>query len=154
MRITRFPFLFLFLPHIISRGDVMKKLIFKGVGTAIVTPFTEDGDINYEEFEKILEFQIRNGVNAIIVCGTTGESATLSREEKKTIIFVTHDIEEAVFLADRIVVMMADPGRIKSVVKVPLGDHRDRTGENFLYVRDRIFDLFNMKSDEYIEYYI
>ena len=78
----------------------------------------------------------------------------ISREEKKTIIFVTHDIEEAVFLADRIVVMMADPGRIKSVVKVPLGDHRDRTNENFLYVRDKIFDLFNMKSDSYIEYII
>ena len=71
----------------------------------------------------------------------------ISREEKKTIIFVTHDIEEAVFLADRIVVMMADPGRIKSVVKVPLGDHRDRTSEDFLYVRDKIFELFNMKSD-------
>lgn len=78
----------------------------------------------------------------------------ISHEEKKTIIFVTHDIEEAVFLADRIVVMMADPGRIKSIVKVPLGEHRNRTGENFLYVRDRIFELFNMKTDEYIEYYI
>ena len=78
----------------------------------------------------------------------------ISREEKKTIIFVTHDIEEAVFLADRIVVMMADPGRIKSVVKVPLGSHRDRTGEDFLYVRDKIFELFNMKSDGYIDYYI
>ena len=78
----------------------------------------------------------------------------ISREEKKTIIFVTHDIEEAVFLADRIVVMMADPGRIKSVVKVPLGKHRDRTGRDFLYVRDKIFELFNMKTEEYIEYYI
>lgn len=78
----------------------------------------------------------------------------ISREEKKTIIFVTHDIEEAVYLADRIVVMMADPGRIKSIVKVPLGAHRDRTGEYFLYVRDKIFELFNMKTEEYIEYYI
>ena len=78
----------------------------------------------------------------------------ISREEKKTIVFVTHDIEEAVFLADRIVVMMADPGRIKRVVKVPLGSHRDRTGEDFLYVRDKIFELFNMKSDGYIDYYI
>ena len=78
----------------------------------------------------------------------------ISREEKKTIIFVTHDIEEAVFLADRIVVMMANPGRIKSVVKVPLGSHRYRTAEDFFYVRDKIFELFNMKADTYIEYYI
>ena len=78
----------------------------------------------------------------------------ISREEKKTIIFVTHDIEEAVFLADRIVVMMADPGRIKSIVKVPLGSHRDRTNDDFLYVRDKIFELFNMKVDDYIEYNI
>ena len=78
----------------------------------------------------------------------------ISREEKKTIIFVTHDIEEAVFLADRIVVMMAEPGRIKSVVKVPLGHYRDRTSRDFQYVRDKIFELFNMKTEEYIEYYI
>ena len=78
----------------------------------------------------------------------------ISREEKKTIIFVTHDIEEAVFLADRIVVMMADPGRIKSIVKVPLGSHRDRTNDDFLYVRDKIFELFNMKVNDYIEYNI
>lgn len=78
----------------------------------------------------------------------------IAREEKKTIIFVTHDIGEAVFLADRIVVMMADPGRIKSVVKVPLGNDRDRTDENFRYVHEKIFELFNLKSDGYIEYYI
>lgn len=78
----------------------------------------------------------------------------ISREEKKTIIFVTHDIEEAVFLSDRIVVMMADPGRIKSVVNVPLGSTRDRTSPDFLYVRDKIFELFNMKTEANIEYII
>lgn len=78
----------------------------------------------------------------------------ISREEKKTIIFVTHDIEEAVFLADRIVVMMANPGRIKSVVKVPLSNCRNRTSEDFLYVRDKIFELFNLKADDYIDYII
>lgn len=63
----------------------MKNKLFKGVGTAIVTPFTEDG-INLEEFGKLIENQIENGVKAIIVCGTTGESATMSKEEKQTLI--------------------------------------------------------------------
>ncbi len=60
----------------------MKDIIFEGCGTAIVTPFTEDG-INFEEFGKLIEFQIKNHIDAIIVCGTTGESATMSLEEKK-----------------------------------------------------------------------
>ena len=63
----------------------MKKTIFKGCGTAIATPFTEDG-VNFDEFGKLLEDQIANEVDAIIVCGTTGESATMSEEEKKEVI--------------------------------------------------------------------
>lgn len=78
----------------------------------------------------------------------------ICRNEKKTIIFVTHDIEEAVFLADRIVVMTPNPGKIKSIVTVPLKHHRDRTSGDFLKVRDKIFELFNLKSDDYIEYTI
>ena len=60
----------------------MKKEIFKGCGTAIITPFTENG-VNYEEFEKLVNFQIENGADAIIVCGTTGESATMTDAERK-----------------------------------------------------------------------
>jgi len=60
----------------------MKKIIFKGSGTAIITPFTENG-VNFEEFGKMLEFQIKNGTDAIIVCGTTGESSTMTLEERK-----------------------------------------------------------------------
>ncbi len=60
----------------------MKKVIFKGCGTAIITPFTENG-VNFEEFKKMIEFQIENGVDAIIVCGTTGESSTMTVEERK-----------------------------------------------------------------------
>ena len=63
----------------------MKDIIFEGCGTAIATPFTKDG-VNFEEFGKIIEFQIQNNIDAIIVCGTTGESATMSTEEKKEII--------------------------------------------------------------------
>ena len=60
----------------------MKKILFKGCGTAIATPFTKDG-VNFEEFKKLLEFQIQEGADAIIVCGTTGESSTMTKQEKK-----------------------------------------------------------------------
>lgn len=60
----------------------MKKILFKGCGTAISTPFDENG-VNLKEFEKLIENQIQNKVDAIIVCGTTGESSTMTTEEKK-----------------------------------------------------------------------
>lgn len=60
--------------------------IFKGAGVAIVTPMYEDGAVNYEEFAKLLDFQIENGTDAIIVCGTTGESSTLTHEEHLEVI--------------------------------------------------------------------
>ena len=55
--------------------------IFKGAGVAIVTPFHEDGSINYEAFARLVEEQIAGGTDAIIVCGTTGEASTLTHEE-------------------------------------------------------------------------
>ena len=60
----------------------MKKILFKGCGTAISTPFDENG-VNLKEFEKLIEDQIQNKVDAIIVCGTTGESSTMTTEEKR-----------------------------------------------------------------------
>lgn len=60
----------------------MKKLLFKGCGTAIATPFTKDG-VNFEEFGKLIEDQIRGSIDALIVCGTTGEASTMTTEEKK-----------------------------------------------------------------------
>lgn len=64
----------------------MKNIIFKGVGTAIATPFDAEDNINFDEFKRLVEFQIENGVNAIIVCGTTGEASTMSKEEKQELI--------------------------------------------------------------------
>ncbi len=55
--------------------------IFKGAGVAIVTPMNEDGTVNYKAFERNIDFQVENGTDAIIVCGTTGEASTLSHEE-------------------------------------------------------------------------
>ena len=55
--------------------------IFTGAGVAIVTPMTETGAVNYPKLEELIEYQIANGTDAIIICGTTGESSTLSHEE-------------------------------------------------------------------------
>ena len=55
--------------------------IFKGAGVAIVTPMYEDGKVNFEQLEHIVDWQIENGTDAIIICGTTGESSTLSEPE-------------------------------------------------------------------------
>lgn len=59
-----------------------KPVIFEGSAIAIITPFTEDlKKIDYDKFEKIINYQIENGTDAIVVCGTTGEGSTLSNEE-------------------------------------------------------------------------
>lgn len=67
----------------------MKEQIFTGVGTALVTPFDEDGNILWDEIEKLVEFQLQNGVDCIVACGTTGEAATMTTEEHlETIRFI------------------------------------------------------------------
>lgn len=60
--------------------------VFKGAGVAIVTPMKANGEVNYERFADLIEFQIKNGTDAIIVCGTTGEASTLSHEEHLDVI--------------------------------------------------------------------
>ncbi len=59
----------------------MKKRIFTGSGVAVVTPMYEDGSLNYDELQRLINFQIDNDTDAIIICGTTGESATLTEQE-------------------------------------------------------------------------
>ncbi len=60
--------------------------IFKGAGVALVTPFQDNGDVNYDKLEEILEAQIAGGTDAVIICGTTGESSTMSHEEHLDVI--------------------------------------------------------------------
>jgi NitT/TauT family transport system ATP-binding protein len=82
------------------------------------------------------------------------EISSIWEEQKKTIIFVTHDIEESVFLADRVVIMTPNPGKIKSIIDVPLARKRDRTSLDFLKIRDKIFSEFELKKPDRTEYYI
>lgn len=81
----------------------MKKILFKGCGTAIITPFDDNG-VNFNEFKKLIEFQISEGVDALIVCGTTGESSTMTLEERK------QTIEIAVKTANHRVPIIAGTG--------------------------------------------
>ena len=59
----------------------MKKVLFTGAGIAIITPFDSDNQVNYQKLGEIIDYQIENGTDAIVICGTTGEGATLSHEE-------------------------------------------------------------------------
>ncbi len=55
--------------------------VFTGAGVAIITPFHEDGSINYDKLDELIDYHCENGTDSIIICGTTGESATMTEEE-------------------------------------------------------------------------
>lgn len=75
----------------------MKEIIFKGCGTAIITPFTKDDKVDFEAFGKLIEYQISEKVDAIIVCGTTGEASTMTLDEKKeTIQFAVQKVNKRI----------------------------------------------------------
>lgn len=61
-------------------------MLFKGSGVALITPFDKYNKVNYEKLDELIDFHLKNNTDAIIVCGTTGESSTLSNEEKKDVI--------------------------------------------------------------------
>ncbi len=64
----------------------MKQTIFTGAATALVTPFDGQGNISWDELERLVEFQIQGGIDAIVACGTTGEAATMTTEEHTQVI--------------------------------------------------------------------
>ena len=66
----------------------MKKTVFKGAATALITPFDEKG-INYEQFGRIIDWQIESGINGLVVCGTTGEASTMTDDEHREAIAFT-----------------------------------------------------------------
>jgi sulfonate transport system ATP-binding protein len=74
--------------------------------------------------------------------------------EKRTMILVTHDIDEAIFLGDRVIVMTKRPGTIQEIIPVELERPRNRTSDNFQKIRKRIYSRFFEESDLSIEYYL
>lgn len=65
--------------------------IFTGAGVAIVTPFNEDGSINYDRLDELIEFHCEHKTDSIVICGTTGESATMTEEEHMQCVKFTID---------------------------------------------------------------
>ena len=78
----------------------------------------------------------------------------LQRSQNKTVIFVTHDIEEAVYLADRVVVMTPNPGKVSRILPVELGPGRDRASQDFFRMKEKILEVFNLREKYNIEYAI
>ena len=105
----------------------MKQKIFKGSGVAIITPFTEDG-INFEELGRIIEDQIAGGTDAIVITGTTGESATMSDEEHR------QAIKYAVEKVNKRIPVVAGAGSNETAYAVELAKHAEDVGADALLV--------------------
>ena len=99
----------------------MKPIIFKGCGTALATPFDENG-INFKVFEEMIENQIKNGVDALIVCGTTGESSTMTEKERKDA------IKFAIDVAKRRIPVIAGTGSNNTAQAIAMSKYAEEVG--------------------------
>ena len=102
--------------------------IFTGAGVAIITPFKDNGEVNYEKFKEIIEDQIAGGTDAIIVCGTTGEAATLSHEEHLDV------IKACVEYVDHRIPVVAGTGSNCSETAIYLSTEAEKLGADGLLV--------------------
>jgi NitT/TauT family transport system ATP-binding protein len=126
-------------PHQLS-GGMRQRVAF--AGALAVNPEIIFMDEPFGALDALTRIEMQN------------ELLKLQKSQKKTIVFVTHDIEEAVFLADKVAVMTPNPGKIKSVIPVRLDGVRDRTESGFLAIRDKIFGEFELKQKDRTEYLI
>ena len=102
--------------------------VFTGAGVAIVTPMNADGSVNYESFRNLIEFQIENGTDAIVVCGTTGEATTMSDEEHLATIKAIIDV------VDKRVPVIAGTGGNDTAHSIYMSQEAERLGADALLV--------------------
>ena len=105
----------------------MKETIFKGAGVAVITPFDDKG-INFDELGRILEDQIKNSTDAIIITGTTGESATMSDEEHRAA------IKFAVEKVNKRIPVIAGTGSNETSYAIELSKYAEQVGADGLLV--------------------
>lgn len=106
----------------------MKDIIFTGSGVAIVTPFNPDLSVNYDKLGELIEFQLQNKTDAIIICGTTGESSTLTDDEHKEC------IKYAVKKVAKRVPVIAGTGSNDTAYAIELSKHAEAAGADALLV--------------------
>lgn len=104
----------------------MKPVLFTGAGVAIITPFNEDQSVNYNRFAQLVEDQVKNGTDAIVVCGTTGEAKTLSTEEHINV------IKLCVEVANHRVPVIAGAGSNDTHYAVRLSNEAEKCGVDAL----------------------
>ena len=119
--------------------------IFTGAGVAIITPFHEDGSINYDQLKKLVDYHCENGTDSIVICGTTGESATMTEEEHLECIKRTID-----FTAGRIPVI-AGTGSNSTATAVELSGEAAKAGADGLLVVTPYYNKATQKG--LIEHY-
>ncbi len=102
--------------------------IFKGSGVAIVTPFHADGSVNYDRLEELVNYHCENGTDSIIICGTTGESATLSEEEHMEC------IKQTIAFAKGRIPVIAGTGSNSTKTAIELSKEADACGADGLLV--------------------
>lgn len=119
--------------------------IFTGAGVAIITPFHEDGSINYDQLKKLVDYHCENGTDSIVICGTTGESATMTEEEHLECIKRTID-----FTAGRIPVI-AGTGSNCTATAVELSREAAKAGADGLLVVTPYYNKATQKG--LIEHY-
>ena len=100
--------------------------IFTGSGVAIVTPMNSDGSVNYDEYGRIIDFQINNGTDAIIACGTTGESAVMDAKEHCEV------IEYTVKRVDHRVPVIAGTGSNDTIFAAEISKEAEQLGADAL----------------------
>ena len=107
----------------------MKKRIFTGAATALVTPMNSDGSVNYKRLESLVDEQIKGGIDALVICGTTGEKSTLRYDEHLKV------IEVAVKSANKRIPIIAGTGSNDTVYSVELCNDAESVGADaFLMV--------------------
>lgn len=119
----------------------MKKQIFTGCATAMITPFTADGkDVDYKAFEKLLRFQIKNDIDAVVISGTTGESPVLKQEEKSMLFRIA--CEQA---NDNRIPVIAGTGSNNTTEAVKKSNEAEKQGVNGLLI---VTPYYNKCSQE------